>query len=86
MITIENRCCDCVVSGYPCRGSSCPLRAVRVLTCNKCKEGFNELYEDYKGNQYCYDCMIDKIYQEYGYDIDDEDIELIIENEYTQIK
>ena len=30
MVRIENHCCDCAVPGYPCRGSSCPLRRVEV--------------------------------------------------------
>ena len=58
MITIENRCCDCAVPGYPCRGSSCPNRSVEIHYCDKCGEQLDrdEIYEDEDGFELCVSC------------------------------
>ena len=40
---IEDRCCDCAVSAYPCLGSRCELRHVEVHYCDMCG---SELWDD----------------------------------------
>lgn len=55
-IRVENRCCDCATDGYPCRGSSCPNRAVEVYYCDQCKEEIEEVYE-VDGEDLCEDCL-----------------------------
>lgn len=62
MIKFENRCCDCAVAGYPCRGSACPLRCVEVHYCDKCNEELDDIYE-LDGDElceYCYEEIIEK--------------------------
>ena len=62
MIKFKNRCCDCAVPGYPCRGSRCPLREVEVHYCDKCNEELDDIYE-LDGEElceYCYEEIIEK--------------------------
>ena len=57
MTVIENRCCNCAVPGYPCRGASCPSRHVPVHYCDRCGR---ELTEDEicdSGLDLCEDCL-----------------------------
>lgn len=57
MVKIENRCCDCASPGYPCRGSSCPLRRVEVFYCDRCDMEIDPdevLHVD--GEDLCKDC------------------------------
>lgn len=62
MVRIENQCCDCAVPGYPCMGSSCPRRHVRIYECDDCgvelEQG--ELYE-YDGEELCIDCIKERL-------------------------
>ena len=37
MKKIENRCCGCDAPGYPCLGSLCSLRRVKVTYCDRCE-------------------------------------------------
>lgn len=55
MIKYENRCCGCAVPGYPCMGSSCPLRRVPVYYCDKCGREIDEVHE-VDGEELCEDC------------------------------
>lgn len=57
-VKIENDCCDCAVPGYPCLGSSCPLRTVGHYYCDKCGEELskNHVYY-YEGEDVCEDCL-----------------------------
>ena len=55
-VKYENECCDCAVPGYPCRGSSCPLRNVAHYYCDKCGDE-TTLYEK-DGEQLCADCIL----------------------------
>lgn len=57
MIRIENHCCGCAVPGYPCRGSSCPSRAVEVHYCDRCDEEIYHIYTSKtNGDELCYEC------------------------------
>ena len=58
MVKIENHCCDCAVPGYPCRGSSCPNRNVKVYFCDRCREEIDpdEVYE-VDGEDLCEECL-----------------------------
>ena len=56
MIRYENRCCDCAVPGYPCRGNACPNRNVEVHYCDKCGEEIDEIYE-VDGEELCEECL-----------------------------
>lgn len=57
MIKYEDRCCDCAVPAYPCRGASCPLRNVEVHYCDKCGDeiGSDEIYK-VNGAELCAYC------------------------------
>lgn len=63
MVVYENRCCDCAVPGYPCRGTSCPLRRVEVHYCDRCDAEMDrdEIYETDDGFELCRLCM-DELY------------------------
>lgn len=57
MIKIENQCCECATEGYPCNGSICPNRRVKVLICDSCKQEVGKLYR-FDGGEYCADCVL----------------------------
>ena len=62
MKRIENDCCGCAVSGYPCRGNACELRNVIHYYCDRCGDE-TQLYE-FDGQELCIDCietMLEKI-------------------------
>ena len=65
MIRTEDRCCDCAVPGYPCRGSSCPNRNVEVHYCDRCRSEIEKIYEA-GGEELCEDCYN----EQYGEDDD----------------
>lgn len=56
MIVIENHCCDCATSGYPCRGERCPRRNVKVHYCDHCDAELAEVYE-VDGEELCEECL-----------------------------
>ncbi len=59
MTVIENRCCNCAVPGYPCRGASCPNLHVPVHYCDN-EDCGRELTEDEicdSGLEFCTDCL-----------------------------
>lgn len=62
MIRYENQCCDCAVPLYPCRGSSCPLRHVKIYECDECGEEVDagELY-DFDGEELCIECVKERL-------------------------
>lgn len=53
---IENHCCDCAVPGYPCRGSLCPNRRVKVHYCDRCGAELDERYR-VGGEDFCEECL-----------------------------
>jgi hypothetical protein len=53
---IENHCCDCAAPGYPCLGSECSLRHVKVFYCDHCGEELEEIY-DVDGEDLCEECL-----------------------------
>ena len=61
MRVTENRCCDCAVPSYPCRGSSCPLRNYKAIYCDICGEELDEYCKTKDGEDYCDECF-KKIY------------------------
>ena len=64
MVRYENECCDCAVPGYPCRGSSCPLRHVKVYSCDCCGADINTDYDSLyilDGEELCKDCVLEKL-------------------------
>ena len=63
MIKIENHCCDCAVPAYPCRGTSCPLRRVKVRYCDHCGEELDEVYE-VDDEELCEECLKNKFRKE----------------------
>lgn len=72
MTTYENECCDCKVSGYPCRGIACPMRHVKHVYCDKCGDEMIGWYR-YNDKDLCQDCLIeilkkDEVIQGVGYD------------------
>lgn len=56
MIVRENRCCDCAVPGYPCRGAACPRRNAEVHYCDSCGEEIDEIYE-VEAEELCEECL-----------------------------
>lgn len=63
-IRIENHCCDCAVPGYPCRGTLCPNREVKVRYCDHCDEEiFGDVYKG-DGEDLCEECLKEKFREE----------------------
>lgn len=60
MVKIENRCVDC---GFPCLGSACPHRNVKVHYCDKCGEEIDEIFE-VDGEDLCEECLKDMFRKE----------------------
>lgn len=62
MIRYENQCCDCATTGYPCLGTTCPCRHVKIYECDNCNEEVDdgELYE-FEGEQLCIDCIKERL-------------------------
>lgn len=56
MKKVFNECCNCATPNYPCRGASCPNRAVTRYFCDKCKKEAEQLYH-YDGQEMCLDCI-----------------------------
>lgn len=59
MLKIENHCCNCAVPGYPCRGSLCSLRKVKVYYCDKCETEIDGDIYDVDDQELCEDCVLD---------------------------
>ncbi len=60
MTRIENHCCGCAVPAYPCLGSSCPERHVKVLYCDLCEQEADKLYRVDTGmddEEICRECL-----------------------------
>ena len=58
MIRIENRCVDCAVPGYPCRGISCPNRHAEVHYCDRCGCELADInISDINGDELCDSCF-----------------------------
>lgn len=73
MMCIENECVGCSSLGLPCLGSGCPNRNVVRFYCDNCgteiDPGFlRDEPEEYDGQHYCEDCLV-----ELGYIEEDED-------------
>ena len=65
MRKIENDCCGCAVPGYPCRGDLCPLRHAVHVYCDECGiEVTDDKFYSYDDQDYCSDCMLDKLVKE----------------------
>lgn len=60
MRKIENECCDCAASGYPCSGSSCPNLNVLHVYCDTCRSEDEEMY-CYEGKDYCIECLLKEL-------------------------
>lgn len=63
MVRIENRCVDCAVPGYPCRGISCPNRNVEVHYCDRCGAELDDVHEGDCGEELCENCY-EELYEE----------------------
>lgn len=60
MVEYRNECVGCATDGYPCRGSECPRRRVKVLICDECGKEVSELYtRDGEEDALCADCVLD---------------------------
>lgn len=67
MMRIENHCCSCAAPGYPCRGSACELRHVKVFYCDECAPKYREPLEEVfevDGKDLCEDCLKKKFIKE----------------------
>lgn len=60
MIRIENDCCGCAVSAYPCLGESCPLLHQKHYYCDSCGEETDKLYRLDDG-EYCEQCVLERL-------------------------
>ena len=58
MKVIDNECCDCAVSSYPCMGSSCPNRHVTHYYCDEC--GNEGRLRKTAWGELCEECLIQK--------------------------
>lgn len=56
MRKIENRCCDCAVPSYPCRGALCGLRNYEAIYCDKCGEEIDEYGVFNNEGDFHFDC------------------------------
>lgn len=63
MTRIENHCCSCAAPGYPCLGSTCPLRRVEVTYCDRCNEEIDPDKEVYHvdGDDLCGGCYENEV-------------------------
>lgn len=60
MIKYENHCCDCATEAYPCMGSECSLRDVKIRYCDRCREEVDTLY--IIGNdELCAECALERL-------------------------
>lgn len=55
----ENECVGCTSMGLPCRGNSCPNKAVTRFYCDECG-GEEELYY-YDEQELCIECVKKKL-------------------------
>lgn len=60
MVKIENHCCDCAVPGYPCMGSACPNRRVKVYYCDVCGDEIEGDVYEVDGEHLCEGCLHDR--------------------------
>jgi hypothetical protein len=60
MVKYENHCCGCATDSYPCLGSSCELRSVRILICDKCGDEVERLYIGNHNAELCEDCYLEE--------------------------
>jgi methionyl-tRNA formyltransferase len=62
MIRYENQCLACAAPLYPCMGSSCPNRHVKIYECDCCGEELEpgELFE-FDGEELCIDCIKERL-------------------------
>lgn len=65
MVRYENDCCGCASEGYPCIGSSCPLRHVPHLFCDGCPSEEETLFsiDEY---EFCRSCLSEYLAEQYG--------------------
>jgi hypothetical protein len=65
MTRYEDHCCGCATDSYPCQGSSCPNRNVKVTYCDKCGAELpdDEIYE-VDGDDLCEDCLKERFLKE----------------------
>lgn len=61
MTKIINECRDCANETYPCIGDSCGFRNVKHLICDGCGSDEETLYILDDGNEYCLECVKDKL-------------------------
>lgn len=57
---IENDCCDCAGSAYPCLRDSCPLRHKKHYYCDSCDDEVDKLYR-LDGGEYCESCVLERL-------------------------
>lgn len=60
MLRYENECVDC---GRPCLGRTCQYRNVPHIYCDGCGGEESEMFA-YDGEDYCRDCIIDKLLED----------------------
>jgi hypothetical protein len=60
MVKVENHCCDCNSSLYPCEGERCELRDVRQLYCDRCGDAVDVLYK-LDDADLCKWCVLDSL-------------------------
>ena len=58
MVRYEDDCVGCNEQGLPCRSSSCVLRNVKHLYCDRCKSDVDKLYL-YDDMEVCEDCLLE---------------------------
>lgn len=61
MIRVKNDCCDCAVSGYPCKGDSCSLRHQKHYYCDECHKEVDTLYIGVSGKELCSKCALEEL-------------------------
>lgn len=56
MKVIEDRCCNCAVPSYPCRGELCPNRHYVAYYCDICGAEMDNETNVVDGSHYCETC------------------------------
>lgn len=56
MIKMENMCCNCKTSTYPCQEELCPNLNVKIYECDCCHDEIDTLYQ-FDGQELCLDCI-----------------------------
>lgn len=56
----RDECCGCAVPAYPCLGSGCSQRHVKVYECDCCHDEVEGLFH-FDNQELCLDCIQERL-------------------------